>query len=56
MYLGNEYAKMKADYARAIDVLNQTYKLKFERLSYSLKVNPEEAAELWSPEDQELFT
>ena len=34
MYLGDEYTVMKGNYSKAIEILNQTYKLKNEWLGY----------------------
>ena len=54
-YLGDEYERMKSTYEWAVRVLNETYKLKLERLKLNAEVSPVEVFEVWSKEDQERF-
>ncbi|CAI2363332.1 unnamed protein product [Moneuplotes crassus] len=52
-FLGSDYEKMKKDYQKAIDIMNETYQLKFERLKINEPISQEEINEIFSEQEKE---
>lgn len=55
-FLGPDYEKMKKDYKRAIDILNETYQLKFEKLKLNEPISEEEINEIFTEKEKETLT
>lgn len=54
-FLGSDYTKMQTDYQKAIDIMNETYQLKFERLKLNEPVSQEEINENFTEKDRETM-
>jgi len=54
-FLGDDYHKMKKDYKRAIDTMNETFKLKYERLKMNEPVTQEEINEEFNEKEKEAM-
>ena len=52
-FLGDDYEKMKNDYRKAIEIMNETYKLKFERLELNEPVTQEEVNQVFTNKEIE---
>ena len=54
-YLGNDYEKMKTNYIKAIEILNETYQLKFEKLKLNEPITEDEINQIFDEKDKETF-
>ena len=52
-FLGDDYEKMKTDYRKAIEIMNETYKLKYERLELNEPVSEEEINQSYTEKEVE---
>jgi len=54
-FLGDDYEKMKIDYKRAMDIMNETFELKLERLKMNEPVTQEEINQEFNNKEKETM-